>query len=83
MRAAQRGMNVIPVTLVVGDYILAPHICVERKSLLDLIESFRSGRLFQQITLMCRHYSHPTLLIEFDARRPFGLQVARRRGPKG
>ena len=31
------GMDVVPVTLTVGDYILSPDICVERKSLPDLI----------------------------------------------
>jgi DNA excision repair protein ERCC-4 len=32
----------------VGDYILSPNICVERKSLSDLLGSFASGRLYQQ-----------------------------------
>lgn len=36
---------VIPATLTVGDYILAPDICVERKSIPDLVQSFNSGRL--------------------------------------
>lgn len=36
---------VIPATLTVGDYILTPDICVERKSLPDLVSSFNSGRL--------------------------------------
>ena len=36
---------VIPATLTVGDYILAPDICVERKSIPDLVQSFASGRL--------------------------------------
>ena len=36
---------VIPATLTVGDYILAPDICVERKSIPDLVQSFTSGRL--------------------------------------
>lgn len=36
---------VIPATLTVGDYILTPDICVERKSILDLVSSFNSGRL--------------------------------------
>jgi DNA excision repair protein ERCC-4 len=39
------NMLVIPATLTVGDYILTPDICVERKSLSDLISSFNSGRL--------------------------------------
>jgi DNA excision repair protein ERCC-4 len=36
---------VIPATLIVGDYILSPDICVERKSIPDLMSSFNSGRL--------------------------------------
>lgn len=37
---------VIPATLIVGDYILTPDICVERKSIPDLVSSFNSGRLW-------------------------------------
>jgi DNA excision repair protein ERCC-4 len=39
------GQLVIPATLTVGDYILSPNICVERKSIPDLVQSFNSGRL--------------------------------------
>ena len=41
----RRGMNVEPITLEVGDYILTPEMCVERKSVSDLISSLASGRL--------------------------------------
>jgi DNA excision repair protein ERCC-4 len=44
------GIKVIPATLTVGDYILNPKMCVERKSLPDLEASFGSGRLY----VMCR-----------------------------
>ena len=40
------GLLVLPVTLTVGDYILTPDICVERKSIPDLVSSFNSGRLY-------------------------------------
>lgn len=40
------GIKVIPATLTVGDYILTPKICVERKALPDLESSFNSGRLW-------------------------------------
>lgn len=40
------NMLIIPVTLQVGDYILSPEMCVERKSIPDLIQSFNSGRLY-------------------------------------
>lgn len=39
------AFDVVPVTITIGDYILTPEICVERKSLPDLISSFNSGRL--------------------------------------
>ncbi|VDM19504.1 unnamed protein product [Hydatigera taeniaeformis] len=62
----RKGLRVTPITLTIGDYILAPHICVERKSVADLIGSLNSGRLFQQCTAMSRHYLNPILLIEFS-----------------
>jgi len=70
----RRGIDIEPVTLDVGDYILSPDTCVERKSLNDLIGSLSSGRLYNQATSMCRHYKRPILLIEFDANKPFSLQ---------
>lgn len=39
------GMKIEPCTLQVGDYILSPDMCVERKSISDMIQSFTSGRL--------------------------------------
>ena len=60
----KRGINIEPVTLEVGDYILSPDVCVERKAVADLIQSLVSGRLYHQCTAMCRYYSRPVLLIE-------------------
>jgi hypothetical protein len=37
--------QVLPATLEVGDYILSPDICIERKGVDDLFGSFASGRL--------------------------------------
>lgn len=39
------GFVVKPVTLITADYVLSPDMCVERKSIPDLIQSFNSGRL--------------------------------------
>lgn len=39
------GFEIEPLTISIGDYILSPSICVERKSLPDLIQSLNSGRL--------------------------------------
>lgn len=44
----RRGIDIEPVTLEVGDYILTPDICVERKSISDLIGSLNNGRLYAQ-----------------------------------
>ncbi|KAG5446918.1 DNA repair endonuclease XPF [Clonorchis sinensis] len=58
------GLKVEPMTLSVSDYILAPHLCVERKSVSDLNGSLKSGRLYQKCTAMSKHYPNPVLLIE-------------------
>ncbi|KAH7435356.1 hypothetical protein KP509_06G061500 [Ceratopteris richardii] len=72
----QQGMKIIPVTLEVGDYILSPDICVERKSLADLLQSFGSGRLYHQAETMTRYYQIPVLLIEFSQDKNFSFQSA-------
>lgn len=70
------------VTIPVGDYILSRDICVERKAIIDLVQSLNSGRLYQQAQNMCQHYSNPLLLVEFDPAKGFMLQssyaIARR-----
>jgi len=71
----QRGMEVSPITLEVGDYILSPSICVERKALNDLISSLASGRLYYQAEAMCKHYETAVLLIEFEQNKQFALQA--------
>src|SRR4051794_40706610 len=65
------NMIVIPCQLTVGDYILTPDICVERKSIRDLITSLRNGRLYNQAETMMQHYKTPLLLIEFDQNKSF------------
>ncbi|KAJ8556486.1 hypothetical protein K7X08_032238 [Anisodus acutangulus] len=72
----QKGMHIIPVTLEVGDYILSPLICVERKSIQDLFGSFASGRLYHQVEMMSRYYRIPVLLIEFSQDKSFSFQSA-------
>ncbi|KAM9838116.1 DNA repair endonuclease XPF [Aulostomus maculatus] len=69
----RRGMDIEPITLEVGDYILTPDVCVERKSVSDLIGSLQSGRLYTQCLSMTRYYRKPVLLIEFDPAKPFSL----------
>jgi DNA excision repair protein ERCC-4 len=69
-----RSMIIVPCMLTVGDYILSPNICVERKSIKDLISSFKDGRLYNQAETMLQHYKSPMLLIEFDQNKSFTLE---------
>ncbi|WYZ39271.1 hypothetical protein EsH8_III_001185 [Colletotrichum jinshuiense] len=69
-----RSMIIVPCMLTVGDYVLSPNICVERKSINDLISSFKDGRLYAQCETMFQHYKSPMLLIEFDQNRSFTLE---------
>ncbi|KAJ3035702.1 hypothetical protein HDV00_003463 [Rhizophlyctis rosea] len=71
-----RRMNLCPCTLEVGDYVLSPSLCVERKSVSDLIQSLKSGRLYTQCEAMSVHYKMPVLLIEFDRDKAFSLVTA-------
>ncbi|XP_025794299.1 DNA repair endonuclease UVH1 isoform X6 [Panicum hallii] len=72
----QKGIRIVPVTLEVGDYVLSPLICVERKSIADLFQSFASGRLYNQVEIMARYYKIPVLLIEFSQDKSFSFQSA-------
>ncbi|KAI9777587.1 MAG: hypothetical protein M1816_004631 [Peltula sp. TS41687] len=69
-----QNVQVIPCMLTVGDYVLTPQICVERKSVKDLISSFKNGRLYNQAETMLQHYKSPMLLIEFDQNKSFTLE---------
>ncbi|KAK3311360.1 uncharacterized protein B0T15DRAFT_521181 [Chaetomium strumarium] len=69
-----KSMIIVPCMLTVGDYILSPNICIERKSISDLISSFKDGRLYSQCETMFQHYKSPMLLIEFDQNKSFTLE---------
>ncbi|KAF2737514.1 DNA repair endonuclease XPF [Polyplosphaeria fusca] len=69
-----RGIVVVPCMLTVGDYVVTPDICIERKSVRDLIGSFSNGRLYNQAESMVAHYKSPMLLIEFDQNKSFTLE---------
>jgi DNA excision repair protein ERCC-4 len=66
-----RGIEIEPIQLEIGDYILTPNTCVERKSISDLIQSLQSGRLHSQAQAMTRHFKRSILLIEFDENKSF------------
>lgn len=67
------GFEVIPRTIAIGDYLLSPNICVERKSPTDLSQSLFTGRLAQQARNLTSHYPVPILLIEFGHNREDGV----------
>lgn len=69
-----RSMIIVPCMLTVGDYVLSPTICIERKSIKDLISSFKDGRLYAQAETMQQYYKSPMLLIEFDQGKSFTLE---------
>ncbi|KAK6503617.1 hypothetical protein TWF481_008626 [Arthrobotrys musiformis] len=69
-----KNITIVPCSLTVGDYILSPNICVERKSVKDLVSSFKDGRLYSQAEAMLAGYPEPVLLIEFDQDKSFSLE---------
>lgn len=73
----QQRMEVVPLTLLVGDYVLTPELVVERKSLADLVGSFRNGRLYEQCESMLKYYKIAVLLIEFDGPSHFSMEPFR------
>lgn len=68
------GIRVVPCMLSVGDYVITPDICIERKSVSDLIGSLQNNRLITQCRKMVQFYKYPTLLIEFDQGQSFSLE---------
>ncbi|KAL0215249.1 hypothetical protein P9112_007433 [Eukaryota sp. TZLM1-RC] len=60
----EKGLEVVPVTLITGDYVLSPDVAVERKTLSDLSSSLNSGHLIKQARRMSNHFTHSVILIE-------------------
>ncbi|KAH7647574.1 ERCC4 domain-containing [Cryptosporidium bovis] len=61
-----KGIQIIPLTLEIGDYVISRDVCIERKSIKDLIVSLNNGRLYTQLQWLTRHYKVPVVLIELD-----------------
>lgn len=68
------GVRVIPCMLNIGDYIISPDICIERKSVADLIGSLQNNRLNSQCRKMTKFYKYSILLIEFEENQSFSLE---------
>ncbi|KPA74787.1 putative DNA repair protein [Leptomonas pyrrhocoris] len=73
----RRGVDLVPLTLTTADYVLSPEYAVERKSVLDYLQSVLSGRIQHQLAALSRKYSHPLCLIEFHRGIPFRLLQSR------
>lgn len=56
--------------------MLTNDLCVERKGIPDLYQSFASGRLYNQVNNMLKYYQYACLLIEFSPDKPFALQAS-------
>ena len=67
------GIEVIPISLAVGDFIVHPNLAIERKSPVDLSQSLNAGRLFTQAEKMLKHYQTAAVLIQFDEKESFYL----------
>jgi Fanconi anemia group M protein len=61
---SQKGLEVRLRRLEIGDYILAPHIAVERKTLADFVQSIFDKRLFAQVGALRACFAAPILLLE-------------------
>ncbi|TRY52193.1 ERCC4/XP-G-type excision repair nuclease [Cryptosporidium tyzzeri] len=62
-----KGVKIIPMSLEIGDYVISRDVCIERKSLPDLVNSLSNGRLFTQLQWISKHYSTPVILIELNS----------------
>jgi Fanconi anemia group M protein len=50
--------------LSVGDYLIGEDICVERKSVLDFVDSLIDKRLFEQLNSIKNEYKKPLIIVE-------------------
>ena len=60
------GIKIPKEVLKVGDYIIAGHIVVERKTVLDFAESIIDGRLFKQAGMMKKYFDQSLVLVTGD-----------------
>jgi DNA excision repair protein ERCC-4 len=70
-----QGFEVLPLTLLHGDYLLSSSYALERKSIPDLIQSLNSGRIYHQLSSLSRIFAHPVLLVEFTKATAFRLSA--------
>lgn len=66
--ANEYGINVVQMTLKVGDYCVDPDVLIERKTVLDFAQSIIDGRLFKQAASMKKCFERPIMIVEGDLR---------------
>ncbi|NUO81292.1 hypothetical protein HUU05_14535 [candidate division KSB1 bacterium] len=59
-----KGLEVRMKRLHAGDYVLAPHVAIERKTTADFIQSIFDKRLFAQAQSLRASFLHPLFLLE-------------------
>ena len=71
----KRGIDIDPVTLEVGDYILTPEICVERKSISDLIGKLNIASFFKLTLCSALCFKRYFLLVENSLKKLFFTEL--------
>lgn len=59
-----RGVNVSPMQVEIGDYVVSDRVCIERKSSKDFVDSMINGNLFKQLANLKNAYEVPVLIVE-------------------
>ena len=65
------GVEVEVESLPIADYIVSEEVCVERKTISDLVDSIIDGRVFSQAREMTNCFEKPIMIIEGDLREGF------------
>lgn len=58
------GVKIEPTNLPVADYLVSPHIAVERKSTKDFVSSLIDKRLYKQAQELLENFSNPLIILE-------------------
>ncbi|KAL0234262.1 hypothetical protein PCE1_001299 [Barthelona sp. PCE] len=67
------GFDINIQTLFTADYIVSDTVGVERKAIVDLVQSIDSGRLHKQCVRLAKKYDLPILLIEMGSEGLVGI----------
>lgn len=76
----QKGCEVKIFQLQIADYILSPHLAIERKTTADFIQSIIDKRLFTQVDALRRNFNTPVFILEKCNSRVRAIQSSALRG---